>query len=69
MLVSNDLAHSHSIWDTQSKETKNTEVKCHVLYPQRHPKRKKVKPKAIVPSVAFQEETKPYGTRNYTPPS
>jgi hypothetical protein len=39
-------------------------VKCHALCSQRHPQRQKEKAREIDPSVAFQEETKPYGMKN-----
>jgi hypothetical protein len=42
---------------------------CHALYPRRHPTRHEEKARVIVPFVAFQAETKPYGMKSYMPPS
>jgi len=57
---------SYSPGTHKSKEIKkDTVVECHALYPQRYPKKHEEKARAIVLFVVFQEETKPYGMKNY----
>ena len=41
---------------------------CHIPYQRRHPPKYVGKARVIVPFVAFQVETKPYGMKSCTPP-
>src|SRR5579863_8237404 len=63
--------HQHTLTHFGILKAKRPRIltKCHALYPQRYPPRHEEKVRATVPFVAFQAETKPYGTMNYTPPS